>query len=74
LDADGMMWACEVIVTTEDGTEVARSFIRTSYVPAETIPYDAPQMVRDVASVAWTPEVIAKYAEKSDSEETPEPE
>ena len=71
-DDDGMIWAREVTVVEEGGQEIARSFRRLSYAPGDTIPADAPAKVRQVAAIAWTPEVLAAHEAKKQSS-TPAP-
>ena len=71
-DSDGMLWVREEVVVTEGGTELARTFVRTSYTPGDTIPDDAPQQLKDLVPIAWTPEVISAYEAKTAP--TPQPE
>lgn len=63
-DEDGYIYAREVTVVEEGGQEIARSFRRLSYAPGADIPADAPNKVRAVAAIAWTPEVLAAHAAK----------
>jgi hypothetical protein len=63
-DADGMIWVREAIVVTDGTTEVARTFVRTSYAPGDALPDGVPAAVRDVTALAWTPEVVADYEAK----------
>jgi hypothetical protein len=73
-DADGMLWVREVVVVTDGPTEVARTFLRTSYAPGDALPDEAPAVVKAAAALAWTPEVIADYAAKRATPDGPEPE
>ncbi len=63
-DNDGYIYAREVTVVEEGGQEIARSFRRLSFAPGADIPADAPAKVKQVAAIAWTPEVLAAHASK----------
>lgn len=73
-DSDGMLWVREEIVVTGGGVELARTYLRTSYAPGDNIPADAPQQLKDLIPIAWTPEVVAARKAKAAPKQQPEEE
>ena len=47
-------------VVERDGVEVGRTYHRSVYAPGEDVT-EAPAEVQAIASVLWTPEVVAAY-------------
>ena len=70
-DSEGIIWVKEIISVTEDGVVVAETFVRTSYAPGSQIPANAPDQVKKMAAIAWTPDVIAAYQDSVRSAKTP---
>ena len=50
----------EATIIEKDGVEIAKSYHRWSFAPGSDVSA-MPQSVQDIASVVWTPEVIAAY-------------
>ena len=55
-------------IVERDGVEVGRSYHRTTFVPGSNVS-SAPEEVRAIASVLWTPEVVSAYVEATSTEE-----
>ena len=53
----------ECTTIERDGEEIAKSYHRLSFAPGSDVSA-MPQSVRDIASLVWTPEVIAAYQAK----------
>ena len=47
-------------IVLKDGTEIARSYHRSCFMPGDDVSAE-PQEVQDVAATVWTPEVIEAY-------------
>lgn len=50
----------EATTVVEDGNQIAKTFHRTSLTPGQNLTGQPAQVVA-IATVAWTPEVIAAY-------------
>ena len=55
-------------IVERDGVEVGRQYHRTVFVPGSDVS-DAPEEVRAIAGVLWTPEVVSAYVEATSTEE-----
>ena len=60
---DGTILVREATAIKKDGIEVTKTYHRWSFTPGSDISA-MPQNVQDIASVVWTPEVIAEYQVK----------
>ena len=59
---DGRIQIREDTVMLRDGVEVARTYHRRAHDPTDTpLPDSEDYRVKAIASVIWTPEVIAEY-------------
>ena len=58
-------------VVLKDGVEIGRQYHRGVFAPGDDVT-GAPDEVQDIASVLWTPEVVAAYAATVVADETDE--
>ena len=63
IDRYGYILQKTITQIIEDGNILTETNHRTSYEPGADLK-DAHQRVKDHAAVAWTSEILAKYAEK----------
>jgi len=69
---DMTMQVREDTVVYEDEVELSRTYSRYVTVPGEDVSSRS-QLVRDLANLLWTPEVVAAYKEKHKSIFPPPP-
>lgn len=67
---DGTVAYREVTRITEDGSEISKSYRRTSLFPGQDLT-GQPQQVVDVANLTWTAEKIAAFQEKMANPKAP---
>jgi len=56
----GVLQVREATTIMRDGTEIAKTYHRWSFVPGDDVS-SMPANVQAIAQAAWTPEVIAAY-------------
>ena len=59
---NGIILYREATRIMEDGTELTKTYHRSSLTPAQDLT-NVPEKVVAICNTAWTPEVIAKYTE-----------
>jgi hypothetical protein len=57
---DGIVMVREVTRIVEDGTELSRSYHRSSFTPGQDVS-DQPDKVKNICLATWTPEVIEAF-------------